>query len=100
MHEHGCTIYDLECNEKSKGDLSLISKCIFKPKSRTGSSRAVILNQSKLDHTKAIGIGVNEANIKLNLKLTLKFGLDSGLLRMAKDSKRGSGSFKLTDEEI
>ena len=78
--------------------LSLISECIVKLKSRTGSSRAAILNQLKLDHSKAIG--VNEANINLNLKLALKFGLDTGVLRMAKDSGKGSGSFKLTDEEI
>ena len=78
--------------------LSLISECIFKLKSRTGSSRAAILNQLKLDHTKAIG--VNEAYINLNLKLALKFGLDTGVLRMATESGKGSGSFKLTEEEI
>ena len=78
--------------------LALISECIVKLKSRTGSSRAAILNQLKLDHSKAIG--VNEANINLNLKLALKFGLDAGVLRMAKDSGKGSGSFKLTEEEI
>ena len=78
--------------------LSLISECIVKLKSRSGSSRAAILNQLKLDHSKAIG--VNEANINLNLKLALKFGLDTGVLRMAKDTGKGSGSFKLTDEEI
>ena len=78
--------------------LSLISECILKLKSRTGSSRAAILNQLKLDHTKAIG--VNEANINLNLKLALKYGLDTGVLRMAKDSGKGSGSFKLTEDEI
>ena len=78
--------------------LSLISECIVKLKSRSGSSRAAVLNQLKLDHSKAIG--VNEANINLNLKLALKFGLDSGVLRMAKDSGKGSGSFKLTEEEI
>ena len=78
--------------------LSLISECIFKLKSRTGSSRAAILNQLKLDHTKAIG--VNEAYINLNLKLALKFGLDTGVLRMATETGKGSGSFKLTVEEI
>jgi len=78
--------------------LSLISECILKLKSRTGSSRSAILNQLKLDHTKAIG--VNEANINLNLKLALKYGLDTGVLRMAKDSGKGSGSFKLTEDEV
>ena len=78
--------------------LSLITDCIFKLRSRTGSSRPAILNQLKLAHSKAIG--VNEANINLNLKLALKLGLETGVLRMAKDSGKGSGSFKLTEEEI
>eukprot|EP00092_Neocalanus_flemingeri_P024371 GFUD01026427.1.p1 GENE.GFUD01026427.1~~GFUD01026427.1.p1 ORF type:complete len:200 (-),score=39.63 GFUD01026427.1:128-727(-) len=78
--------------------LSMVTACIFKLQSRNGSSRAVILNQIKLDYPTAIG--GNEANINLNLKLALKKGLAEGVLRMAKEFGKGSGSFKLTKKEL
>ena len=71
----------------------MVSACIFKLKDRNGSSRAAILNQLKLDYSKEIGS--NEANIHTNLKIALKKGLAEGVLRMAKESGKGSGSFKL-----
>ena len=78
--------------------LAMVIDCILKLQNRNGSSRAVILNQLKLDYPAAIG--ANEANINLNLKLALKKGLDEGVLKMAKESGKGSGSFKLTVKEL
>ena len=78
--------------------LSMVVACILKLQNRNGSSRAVILNQLKLDYP--IAIGGNEANINLNLKLALKKGLAEGVLKMAKESGKGSGSFKLTAKEL
>ena len=78
--------------------LSMVSACIFKLKDRNGSSRAAILNQLKLDYSKEIGS--NEANIHTNLKIALKKGLTEGVLRMAKESGKGSGSFKLGEHEL
>ena len=78
--------------------LSMVTSCIFKLQDRNGSSRAAILNQLKLDYR--TDIGSNEANINMNLKLALKKGLDEGVLKMAKESGKGSGSFKLTPKEI
>ena len=78
--------------------LSMISECIFKLQNKFGSSRPVILNQLKLDFSDVIG--VNEAAINQNLKLALKLGLDTGVLKMAKETGKGSGSFKLSEEEV
>ena len=78
--------------------LTMISDCILKLESASGSSRAAILNQLKLDYSKEIG--VNEKMIGVNLSLALKHGLKTGVLKMAKKSGKGSGSFKLTSEEI
>jgi len=78
--------------------LSMISECIVKLQNKFGSSRPVILNQLKLDFSDVIG--VNEAAINHNLKLALKLGLETGVLKMAKDSGKGSGSFKLTEEGL
>ena len=88
--------------KKMKGSkekfLTLVTTCIWKLKDRNGSSRAAILNQLKLDFAKQIGS--NEANINLNLKLALKKGLEDGILKMAKKSGKGSGSYKLTPKEL
>ena len=73
-----------------------VTACIFKHKDRNGSSRAVILNQLKLDFP--TDIGSNEASI--NLKMALKKGLEEGVLKMAKETGKGSGSFKLTPQEL
>ena len=70
----------------------------MKLESASGSSRAAILNQLKLDYSKEIG--ANEKMIGVNLSLALKHGLKTGVLKMAKKSGKGSGSFKLTSEEI
>ena len=78
--------------------LSMVVESIFKLKSSSGSSYPVILNQLKLDFAKVVG--VNENQIRTNLKLALKFGLDMGVLKMAKESGKGSGSYKLTDMEL
>jgi len=78
--------------------LSMIMESIYKLQSKNGSSRTVILNQLKLDYSDVIGS--NEANINLNLKLALKMGLDTEVLKMARESGKGSGSFKLTKEAI
>ena len=75
-----------------------VTACIFKLKDRNGSSRAVILNQLKLDFP--TDIGSNEATINLNLKIALKKGLEEGVLKMAKETGKGSGSFKLTPQEL
>jgi len=78
--------------------LTMIMESIYKLQSKNGSSRTVILNQLKLDYSDVIGS--NEANINLNLKLALKLGLDTEVLKMARESGKGSGSFKLTKEAI
>ena len=78
--------------------LSMIVECIFKQLNKNGSSRPVILNQLKLDFGDVIGS--NEKNINLNLKLALKQGLETGVLKMAKEAGKGSGSFKLTNDEL
>ena len=78
--------------------LSMVSGCIFKLKDRNGSSRAAILNQLKLDYSAEIGS--NEANIHTNLKMALKKGLAEGVLKMAKETGKGSGSFKLGEHEL
>ena len=78
--------------------LSMIVECIFKQQNKNGSSRPVILNQLKLDFGDVIGS--NEKNINLNLKLALKQGLETGVLKMAKEAGKGSGSFKLTNDEL
>lgn len=78
--------------------LTMIMEIIYKLQNKNGSSRQVILNQLKLDFSDVIG--ANEANISLNLKLALKMGLDSEVLKMAKESGKGSGSFKLTSKAI
>jgi len=78
--------------------LTMIMESIYKLQSKNGSSRTVILNQLKLDYSDVIGS--NEANINLNLKLALKMGLDTEVLKMARESGKGSGSFKLTKEAI
>ena len=78
--------------------LSMVVECIFKQQNKNGSSRPVILNQLKLDFGDVIGS--NEKNINLNLKLALKQGLENGVLKMAKEAGKGSGSFKLTNDEL
>ena len=102
MKEHNLKPMKLNFQPKSSGPkskfLGLVASCIFKLKDRKGSSRAAILNQLKLDYT--LEIGCNETSINTNLKVALKKGLADGVLKMAKEVGKGSGSFKLTDEEL
>ena len=78
--------------------LSKVAACIYQLKDRNGSSRSAILNQLKLDYP--TDIGNNEATINMNLKMALKKGLEEGVLKIAKESGKGSGSFKLTPQEL
>ena len=78
--------------------INMIAECIFQLKQKNGSSRVVIANQLKLQFASVIGY--NETDINLNIKLALKKGLDEGVFKMAKGSGKGSGSYKLTENEI
>ena len=78
--------------------VNMIAQCIFTLKQKHGSSRSAIGNQLKLQF--AGTIGYNETEINHNVKLALKKGLDDGVFKMAKEVGRGSGSYKLTDNEI
>merc|ERR1712080_640166 len=61
-------------------------------KSRTGSSRQAILQHVIANNNVAADQAAN------HVKLALKKGLDNGVLRAAKDSGKGAGSFKLTED--
>ena len=81
----------------------MITECIVKLRNwRTGSSRAAILNQLKLDHSQAIGD--NEEIISRKLSMALEYGIVIGVL-VGKDisgsfnQRITKGFFKLTDEE-
>ena len=76
--------------------LSKVVACIVKLQNRNGSSRASIMNQMNLDFPSLI----NEATLNVNLKLALKKGIDTEVLKMAKETGKGSGSFKLTKKEL
>ena len=78
--------------------INMIAECIFQLKQKKGSSRVVITNQLKLQFANVIGY--KESDINLNIKLALKKGLDEGVFKMANETGKGSGSYKLTDTEI
>merc|ERR1719369_1137191 len=61
-------------------------------KSRTGSSRQAILKHVVANNQ------VNVDQAANRVKLAIKKGLDNGVLRVAKDSGKGAGHFKLTEE--
>jgi len=78
--------------------INMIAECIFQLKQKKGSSRVVITNQLKLQFANVIGY--KESDINLNIKLALKKGLDEGVFKMANETGKGSGSYKLTETEI
>ena len=101
------TNVDQESKGKQKGGggeglkakyVNMIAEVIFSLKQKSGSSRPVIANQLKLQFAKSVGY--NEAEINLNIKLALKKGLEEGVFKMAKETGKGSGSYKLTESEV
>merc|ERR1711890_173535 len=70
----------------------MIVTAIQAMKSRTGSSRQAILQHVIANNNVAADQAANY------VKLALKKGLDNGVLRAAKDSGKGAGSFKLTED--
>merc|ERR1712080_568882 len=70
----------------------MIVTAIQAMKSRTGSSRQAILQHVIANNNVAADQAANY------VKLALKKGLDNGVLRTAKDSGKGAGSFKLTED--
>merc|ERR1712080_680769 len=61
-------------------------------KSRTGSSRQAILKHVIANNN------VNADQASNHVKLAIKKGLDKGILRATKDSGKGAGSFKITED--
>merc|ERR1712080_236229 len=70
----------------------MIVTAIQAMKSRNGSSRQAILQHVIANNNVAADQAAN------HVKLAIKKGLDNGVLRAAKDSGKGAGSFKLTEE--
>jgi len=58
---------------------------------RGGCSRQAILKKIKED----FDVGDNDKRVALNLNMTLKKGIESGRLKMAREKGKGAGSYKL-----
>merc|ERR1719369_2107115 len=70
----------------------MVVAAILAMKSRTGSNRQAILKHVMANNQ------VNVDQAANRVKLAIKNGLDKGILRSFKDSGKGAGAFKLTEE--
>eukprot|EP00092_Neocalanus_flemingeri_P025126 GFUD01027244.1.p1 GENE.GFUD01027244.1~~GFUD01027244.1.p1 ORF type:complete len:265 (+),score=88.35 GFUD01027244.1:149-943(+) len=64
--------------------------------SRTGSSRQAILAHMKTKHS----LVEDEVRVVLNMKLALRRGLETGDLKMARKTGKGSGCFRIGEHQI
>merc|ERR1712119_39659 len=62
--------------------------------SRGGCSRQAILKKIKED----FDVGDNERRVAINVNMTLKKGVESGKLKMAREKGKGAGSYKLGEK--
>merc|ERR1712202_18749 len=63
--------------------------------SRGGCSRQAILKKIKED----FDVGDNERRVAINVNMTLKKGVESGKLKMAREKGKGAGSYKLGEKQ-
>ena len=75
------------------GFSKMIPEAIVALKSRTGSSRAAILNYISANYK------IETANPAINIRLSLKRLVESGALKMAKASGKGAGCYKVVKVE-
>merc|ERR1712096_74844 len=63
--------------------------------SRGGCSRQAILKKIKED----FDVGDSERRVAINVNMTLKKGVESGKLKMAREKGKGAGSYKLGEKQ-
>ena len=71
----------------------MISEAIVALKSRTGSSRAAILKYLIATYK------VDAANPAINVRISLKRMVESGALKMARESGKGAGCYRVVKVE-
>merc|ERR1711928_145180 len=69
----------------------MVSTSIKAIAARGGCSRKAILKKIKED----FNVGDNDRRVALNVNMTLKKGIESGRLKMAREKGKGAGSYKL-----
>lgn len=69
----------------------MVSSTIQAIAARGGCSRQAILKKIKED----FDVGDNEKRVAVNVNMTLKKGIESGRLKMAREKGKGAGSYKL-----